>query len=170
MKRGLGCVSAIFAIVFLAFPTSVIGQQKPLQAQLVGTWTLVSFENTAPDGTNRHLFGVNPKGAIVFEGNGRYVQVQVRADRPKFKANNRLEGTPEENKAALEGAYASIGTWSVDEPNNMLIRHIEGSLSFPNEEGRETKWPIAISGDELKVTIPTAGAGGRTELVLKRSH
>jgi hypothetical protein len=166
MKR----VSLVLAIACLALPTSALSQQKSLKEQLVGTWALVSFENIAPDGTRRHLFGANPKGAIVFEANGRYVQVQVRPDRPKFKANNRLEGTAEENKAALEGAYAAIGTWSVDEAAKTVIRHIEGSASFPNEEGQDRKYLVALAGDELKITIPSPGAGGKTELLLKRNH
>lgn len=170
MKRWVTCVLAMLAIAFTALPISAVSQQKSLKEQLVGTWTLVSFENTAPDGAKRHLFGTNPKGMIVFEPSGHFVQVQVRPDRPKFRANNRLAGTPEENKTALEGAYAAIGTWSVDEASNTVIRHIEGSASFPNEEGQDRKYQVALSGEELKVIIPSPGAGGKTELVFRRSH
>ena len=97
------------------------------------------------------------------------IQIIVLPGRAKFKINNRLEGTPEENKAALAGAYASLGTWSVNEADKTLIRHIEGSASFPNEEGRDSTWSITLTGDELKVIIPAPGAGGRTDLVWKRT-
>jgi hypothetical protein len=148
-------------------PGIASSQQKSLKDQLVGKWTLVSFENTAPDGTKRYLFGENPKGIAIFDADGRFAQVQVKSDRPKFQANNRLQGTPEENKAALAGAYAAFGTWSVNEAEQALIRRIEGSASFPNEEGREGKWIVTLTGDELKASLSSA-AGGRTELLWKR--
>ena len=160
--------SAIAALGLAMFPGGAVSQQKSLKDQLVGKWTLVSFENTSADGTKRHLYGANPKGLYIFDANGRYAQVQINPERPKFKANNRLQGTPEENKAALAGTYATFGTWSVNEAERKLIRHIEGSASFPNEEGRDTKWSVTLTGDELKISVPAPAAGGRTDMLWKR--
>ena len=42
------------------------------------------------------IFGPDPKGLLVFDGNGQYSQIIVNPDVPKFKVNNRLKGTPEE--------------------------------------------------------------------------
>jgi hypothetical protein len=36
-----------------------------------------------------------------------------RADLPKFAANNRNVGTPEENKAIVQGSFAYFGTYTV---------------------------------------------------------
>jgi len=158
----------VTALGLAVLPGIAFSQQRSLKDQLVGKWTLVSFENTAPDGTKRYLFGENPKGIAIFDTDGRFAQVQVKSDRPKFQANNRLRGTPEENQAALAGAYAAFGTWSVNEAERTLIRHIEGSASFPNEEGRDSKWFVTLTGDELKASLPAPAAGGRTELLWKR--
>ncbi len=167
-QRILFGAAGAMALGLALLPGVASAQQKSLKAQLVGMWTLVSFKNTAPDGAERDLFGANPKGILILDASGRYAQVQVRADRPKFAANNRLKGTPEENKAALAGTYASFGTWSVNDADKTFVRHIEGSASFPNEEGRDAKWSISLAGNELKVEIPAPGAGGRTDLVWKR--
>ena len=130
---------AVFAVTVLgltAVPDYAIAQS--LKDRLVGTWLLVSNTNTAPDGTKRQPFGESPKGVLILEANGRYAQVFTRPDRPKFKANNRLQGTPDEIKAAWEGALAHFGTWSVSEADKTVLLRVEGSF-YPNQEGNEDK-------------------------------
>jgi hypothetical protein len=88
---------------------------QSLKDQLAGTWLLVSNVNVAPDGTKRQPFGDSPKGVLILQSDGHYAAMFIRPGRPKFKANNRLQGTPEELKAAWDGALAHFGTWSVVE-------------------------------------------------------
>ena len=113
-RRGILSIAATAGLGLALVPGIAVSQQKSLKEQLVGTWTLVSNDNVAPDGTKRQLFGANPKGILILDSGGRYALVQMRPDRPKFAANNRLQGTPEENKAAQEGAVATFGTWLVN--------------------------------------------------------
>jgi hypothetical protein len=40
---------------------------------------------------------------------------------------------------------------------------------FPNWEGTEQKRKFSISGDELTYHVPTASAGGTSELVWRRA-
>src|SRR5882672_3134436 len=108
-RRYILSLSAATALGLALLPGSAIGQQKPLKEQLTGTWTIISNDNVAPDGTKRQLFGPNPKGILVLSANGQYAQIIVRPDTPKFKINNRLQGTPEENKAAVHGTTATFG-------------------------------------------------------------
>ena len=89
-------------------------------------------------------------------------------NRPKFKGKTRLDGTAEENKAIVAGTTASFGTWSVDEASKALIVRYAGNL-FPNDEGNESRRPIAITGDELKYANPNPGSGGRSESVYRRA-
>lgn len=142
-------------------------QQKSLKEQLIGTWTIVSNDNVAPDGTKRQLFGPNPKGILVLAANGHYTQIIVHPDRPNFKVNNRLEGTPEENTAAVHGTTATFGTWSVDEASTTLIVRNEGGM-FPNQVGTESKRSVTLAGDQLRIGNPNPASGGRSELVWKR--
>lgn len=168
-RRHILSLSMATALGLALLPGSALAQQNPLKEQLAGTWTIISNDNVAPDGTKRQLFGANPKGIVIFDANGRYAFVQVDPDRPKFKANNRLQGTPEEVKAAWDGAVAHFGTWSVTEADKTIGLRIEGSL-YPNQTGTDGKRSIvSLTADELKWINPAAGAGGRAETVYKRA-
>ena len=168
-RRSILNLSAMTALVLALLPGTAVSQQKSLKEQLIGTWILVSNENVAPDGTKRQLFGANPKGILILDANGRYAQVQARPDRPKFKSNNRLKGTPEENKAAQEGAIAQFGTWTVDEAKRTLMVRIEASV-YPNSAGTTSNRAISsLTADEMKYLNPAPAAGGKTESVYRRA-
>jgi hypothetical protein len=168
-RRGILSISAMTALGFAFLSGSAVSQQKPLKDQIVGTWALVSNDNVAPDGTKRQIFGPNPKGILIFGADGRYAQIFVRPGRPNFKANNRLQGTPEEIKAAYEGALVHFGTWSVTEADKNIIVRTEGAL-FPNQEGTQGQRTIVtLTADELKLANPASGAGGTTEAVFRRA-
>ena len=140
-------------------------QQKSLKEQLVGAWTFVS----AADSDNRQLFGPNSKGVMILDASGQYAQIIVRPDVPKFATNNRLQGTPEENKAAVEGTTANFGTWTVDEGSKTLTVHYVGGM-FPNQTGTDSKRTVvSVTGDELKLHIAAIGAGGSTDNVWRRA-
>jgi lipocalin-like protein len=161
-------LSAIAALGLALLPGSAVSQQKPLKEQLVGSWAIVSNDNVAPDGTKRQLFGPNPRGIMILDANGRYALITVNPARPKFKGKTRLDGTPEENKAAIAGTVASFGTWSVDEATSTLITRVEGNL-FPNDEGQEQRRLVTLAGDELKQVNLNPGSGGRAEIVFRRT-
>src|SRR5437660_4655057 len=166
-RRHILSLSVATGLGLVLLSGSALAQQKPLKEQLAGTWTIVSNDSVAPDGTKRQLFGPNPKGILVLAANGQYAQIIVRPDTPKFKVNNRLEGTPEENKAAVHGTTATFGTWSVDEASKTLIVRNEGGM-FPNQAGTESKRSVTVAGDQLRVSNPAPAAGGRSDSVWKR--
>jgi len=132
---------------------------------LVGTWTWVSVDLVRPDGTKVQPFGPNPKGLIIFDANGHFAYLLTRPGRAKFVANNREQGTPEENKATVEGSLGYSGTYSVSDKT--LIFKIEAT-TYPNAEGTEQKRSFTLMGDELKWTNPAPTTGGTAEAVLKR--
>jgi Lipocalin-like domain len=93
----------------------------------------------------------------------------TRSDLPKFASNNRHAGTPEENKAVVEGSIAYFGMYSVSETDDTCAIHIESS-TFPNWIGTNQKRSFTISGEELKWTTPTVSLGSGTALdVWKRA-
>jgi Lipocalin-like domain len=160
------CAATVLGLALL--PGAAVSQQKSLTEQLVGSWTIISNDNVAPDGTKRQIFGPNPKGIFILGADGSYALVVVNPARPKFVGKSRLDGTPEENKSAIAGTVASFGTWSVDEATNTLVTSIEGNL-FPNDEGRDQRRIIALEGDQLKMVNPSPGSGGRAEIVFRRA-
>ena len=170
MKRFSVLTLTTISALILGFALNVgdaRAQQKPLKEQLVGTWTLVSNDNVAPNGTRRQIFGPNPKGILILDAGGRYAQIQVNPNRPKFKGSTRLDGTPEENTALVHASAFHFGTWSVNEADKSLITHEEINI-FPNQDGLDAKRSITLTGDELKSSNPTASSGGTSETVWRR--
>jgi len=167
-RRCILSLSTAVALGFAFLTGDAVAQQKPLKEQLVGTWTVASVENIRPDGTKTQLFGPNPKGTLVLDGNGRTAFMLMSSGRPKFASNNRNTGTPEENKATVQGTIAFFGTWSVNEADKTLITRIEAS-TFPNQDGQEQKRIISsVTADELRYVNPATTTGDRAETVWKR--
>jgi hypothetical protein len=163
---------SILILSAIAFGSTLLSNvavaQATLKEQLIGIWMLVSNDNVAPDGMKREPFGSNPKGVLMLQANGHYAQVFTRPARPKFKSNNRLTGTPEEIKAAWDGALAHFGTWSVIEADKTVLLRVDGSF-YPNQEGSEDKRLVErVSAEELKFVNAASTAGGRTEAVFRR--
>jgi hypothetical protein len=142
--------------------------QPTLKDQIVGTWTYVSVDLVRPDGAREPLFGPNPQGQATFDSNGRYILMTARAGQPKFTSANRMEGTPEENKAVVQGSIAHFGRYTIDDATKTIAFHIETS-SFPNWNGTDQKRPFTIKGDELTWKTPASTGGGTAEVVLKRA-
>jgi len=92
----------------------------------------------------------------------------TRADLPKF-ASNRNAGTPEENKAVVQGSIFYFGRSSVNEAGKTITTHIE-VCSFPNWVGIERKSTYTINGDELDTTASGSTVGeGTVRAVYKRA-
>ena len=164
--------------IFLYFGCSAgsyvaLGQEPPrtLKDQLAGSWRLVSINNLRVDGTKYELFGPNAKGIVIFDRNGSYSFQIMRAARPSFVAESRLEGTPEENKAAVQGVISHFGTYEVDETSHSITFRIEGS-SYPNWDKTEQKRSFTLLGNQLAWSDPAAGprAGDlQSDLIWRRS-
>jgi Lipocalin-like domain len=172
MTRRNGCTlvaSLSFALLFFASPALA---QKPLREQLVGTWRIVLVDNVRADGSRINLYGPNPQGIAMFDAEGHY-SLQIMSDgRPKFSANDKSKGTAEEYKAAVQGSNCHFGRYSVDETSHTITLHVEHA-TFSNWEGTDLKWPLTLTGDESKITIPhptTGGADVTGEVGLKRAR
>jgi hypothetical protein len=134
---------------------------------LAGTWTLVSVV-TEQEGKKTDTFGPQPKGVLMVDANGRYVLTIARADLPKFASNNRMTGTPEENKAIVQGSNTHFGTVAVNAADKTITFKIE-TATFPNWNGAEQKRAFTLTGDELTYTVPAASGGGTATVVWKRA-
>jgi hypothetical protein len=148
--------AAMVTLMFLGVALQTFAQS--VQDQLVGTWTLTSIYIEGPDGSRLDPFGANPTGILNMDGNGRISVQFIGSDLPKFVSNGRLDGTPEENKAVVQGILCYFGTYSVSDADRSLNIHIESS-SFPNWKGVDHKRFVALTEDEMKWINPTASSG-----------
>jgi Lipocalin-like domain len=141
-----------------------------IKDQLVGTWTLVSWEQAQKDGTKQQDFGANPKGIASFDRNGRFFVMFARPDLPKIASTDRTKETPQEAQAINVGSIAYFGTYTVDEPSKALVFKIEAS-TFPNQVGAQQQRIItSLTPDELKYTNMTViGGGSPIETAFKRA-
>jgi hypothetical protein len=169
-RRHILSLSVLTAMGLALLPSSALAQQKSLKEQLVGTWTVASWEQVLPDGSKLQRFGDNPKGVHVFDANGRYVVMFARPDLPKIASRNPMKTTPEENKAVMEGTIAYYGTYTVDEATKVITLRVEAS-SFPNQVGADNKRTItSLTADELKYQNTTALTGGQIYIAFKRAQ
>jgi len=104
-----------------------------------------------------------------FDANGRYSSIIVRSDLAKYASNNRLQTSPAEDKATVQGAIGFFGTYTVNEADRSYTVRVDGS-SYPNWNGTDRKQVVeSITADELKIENPAPSIGGPpTQLTYRR--
>jgi len=161
-----------FAVAIFVF-ASLAATLSPAFAEtakdLVGTWKYVVNETTRQDGSRVDTFGKEPKGIIMFDSGGNFALFIAKPDPVKFASRSRLDGTPDEYKAAVHNSISYYGTYKVDEATNTISWSIDAS-SFPNWYGVTQQRHFSIHGDELRITNQLGSSGGGVLSVLKRLH
>jgi Lipocalin-like domain len=122
MNRHSTLALSIMALLFLGvvLPSGdAAAQQKTLKEQVVGTWTYVAVDTVGTDGSRVPMYGPNPQGVASFDSSGHYILLTARRGQSKFVSNNRMEGTPEEYKAVVQGSIAHFGTYTINEADTL---------------------------------------------------
>ena len=142
-------ISSVFTASALIFGVFLPREEAVAQTanELVGTWTLVSI-TLEKDGKTTDYYGPNPMGQETYSADGRFSTIITPSDLPKFASNNRQAGTPEENKAVVQGSFADFGTYSVSETDKTIAEHVE-SCTFPNFNGAERKFSFRARWGEM---------------------
>ena len=107
---------------------SSAAQEKTLKQQIQGPWSLVSC--------NGPYCANNRRGILILAGNGNYAVTIIAGGRKDANA---------------PGVASNFGTWSVNEADKTLTRHMVGALD-PANEGTDLKMNISLSGDEMRLT------------------
>jgi Lipocalin-like domain len=157
-RRIILSLSAITALGLALVPGSASAQTKSLKDQLVGTWMFVKSINTRADGTKYDAWGDNPKGTTIYDADGHYAFMIMRADLPKV--TDRTKVTPEEGKAVAAGSIAYYGTYTVDEASKTVTLHVDGS-TVAGLNGTDQKRIIkSITADQMNTLNPVTSDGG----------
>jgi len=108
----------------------------------VGTWKLVSWEVTQPDGTIQYLYGKNVVGYLMYTADG-YMSAQImdpdrRQSNPSFPLETAEAQTlPDPDRARAYSTYvAYCGTYTVEE--DRVIHHVKAGL-IPSWTGSDQR-------------------------------
>lgn len=120
---------------------------------LIGAWILLSVETQLGDGQVIKAFGEQPEGIIVYTASGHMTAQVANPDRPNIASNDQQKATDEEIRLNFERYIAYHGTYEIDEDNNRVIHHVDGSL-FANWKGDSQERFYEIQGNRVKLKTP----------------
>ncbi|WP_225578436.1 lipocalin-like domain-containing protein [Rhodanobacter sp. 7MK24] len=150
-SKTLALIGALLLLANTA-AASEAATMKPSITALEGTWTLAFADVRHPDGTRGHDYGDSPKGVFQVDHNGHYAMFIFDSARPRFAANDRSKGTPEEFRAAIMGTSSHFGTVAIDPATHTLTFHVVGS-TYPNSEGTTQVRHYTMDGDVLSYQV-----------------
>jgi hypothetical protein len=160
-KIGKAALTALAAIALTVSAAGAPAQAKTVRQLLIGNWAVVLAVVTQGD-VRREVFGPNPKGLLILEPDGRFVQILITSGLPKFASNSRDTGTPEENKEIVTKSLAFFGTWTVDEARRTVALAVEAS-TYPNYDGTTLKRQVTtLTATDMVWSNPTPSQGSGT--------
>jgi len=136
----------------LVLSASLLAQSAPTTAQLVGTWKLLSIEDTSKDGTVHPSvqFGPHPHGFLMYEPDGHMCATIVNGDRPAWKDPN--HATDAEKIAYYDTLLAYCGTYKLDSATS-TVTHYPEIAWLPAYVGSTQPRPFRLEGDKLIITV-----------------
>lgn len=116
--------------------------ESNIRDRIVGTWKLVSTEQTMNDGTTRPFAGYGPhaQGFLMYQRDGYMCAVLVNPDRPKLAI--------EEKVASADGAFAYCGRYEIDVEQKQII-HLPEVATNPGYVGSRQNRPYVFEGERL---------------------
>ncbi len=128
-------------------------------SQFVGTWWLIRYSATTPDGATTYPFGRHPQGRLIYEVNGRMAVQLAHPGQAAFRSGDPRAPTAAEAQAAYDRYLAYYGTYTVDPDKGIVVHHLEVSLT-PNWTGSDQVRHFKLDGDRLTLTTPPTFFGG----------
>jgi Lipocalin-like domain len=140
---------AAAVLAFLLFGASVFAQtEAEVRDRIVGTWKMVSAEETLKDGRVRPMPSTGPhgKGFLMYPRDGYMCADLVNPDRPKWADPEHT--TPQEKAAAADGSFAYCGRYEIDVKQNRLV-HLPEVATSPGYVGSRQIRPYVFEGDRM---------------------
>lgn len=123
-------------------------EESEIRDRIVGTWRLVSTEETMNDGTTRPfpVFGPRGKGILMYQPDGYMCAVITNPDRLKWA--DPAHGTPEEKAAAADGTFSYCGRYEIDAKHETIV-HLPEVASVPGFVGSRQIRPYCFEDGRL---------------------
>lgn len=152
-------------VVFTAVFTAVLARAQK-ERDVVGTWKLVSYWTTRPNGERVAPYGEHPIGFITYTSDGRMSVILSSSDRKPLSAD-RLSAPEAERAEAFSTSLAYAGTYSFD--GTKAVHHVQ-IATLPNYVGTDQVRAAKLRGDRLTLstTLTLGGEQRATELVWER--
>ena len=136
-----------------------------LREELVGRWSMVSWETIDSEGNRDLRFGERPIGWLRYESDGRMAVQIMGSDRPEFASSEPRGVTPDEARDALLSYVAYFGTYEIDEEDGSVVHVSEGN-SRPNVVGSRQKRMVELVGDRLTLRASPLPGGTRSSALV----
>jgi len=122
--------------------------ESDIRDQIVGTWKLVSAEQTMKDGSTRPYprYGSHGKGFLMYQRDGYMCADLVNPDLSKWVDS--LHTTEEEKAAAADGTFAYCGRYEIDVKAKQLV-HLPEVATNPGYVGSRQVRPFVFEGGRL---------------------
>ena len=119
-----------------------------IRDRFVGTWKLVSTEQTMNDGTTRPFAAYGPRGRgfLIYQPDGYMCAVLVNPDRPHWA--DPAHKTIEEKAAAADGTFSYCGRYEIDTEQKQIV-HLPEVASDPGWVGSRQIRPYTFEGERL---------------------
>jgi hypothetical protein len=121
-----------------------------LRDQVVGVWSLVSYQSQDENGNVIFPLGKDATGFIMYHPEGYMSAQLMRQARRAYESGDLHEGTTDEMAEAALGYLAYAGKFEVNEETNTLTHHMEVSMN-PTWLGQEQPRVGSIEGDILSI-------------------
>lgn len=128
-----------------------MAQSAPTVAQLVGTWKLISIEDTMTDGNVQpsRQFGPHPRGFIMYEPDGYMCATIVNGDRTPWA--DPAKPTEAEKAAYYDTFISYCGTYKLDGATSTVTHFPE--VAWTNTYvGSTQPRPFKLEGNRLIIT------------------
>ena len=143
---------------------------RPTTGQLVGTWRLVSMEDTMTDGSVKppERFGAHSIGFLMYEPDGNMCASIMAPERQPWK--DPAKPTNEEKINYYDTFIAYCGTYKLDAERS-IVTHYPVVAWTPAYVGSKQERPFKIEGRRLTITVPNPLPGVvKRVLVWERSQ
>ena len=133
---------------------------KTLRDQLIGTWSIVSYETRAAGGSIEHPMGKKLLGYLMYAPPAFMSANLMIPGTPPFASGDMSSGSPDELATAARNYFGYAGRFEIDETAGAVKHHIEVALA-PNLVNTVQKRYVRMEGDRLILTGDPARIGGR---------
>ena len=135
--------------------------------KIFGSWSLVSWESFAKDGSTVFPLGSDALGQLMYTADGHVSAQLVRADLQPFGSDDYREATLTEMTTAWPNYFGYFGTYTIDAGNAAITHHIESGW-FPNLAGTEQARYFHFDAERLVLDADTPW--DRVKLIWERAR